>query len=371
MPFLTQIYGQMWSCWVFENGIHFFHSLVTVWCHFWLKSMAKYGFIAFSKTESTFFIHLWPQNAIFDSNLWLNMVSLRFRKRNPLSSFTCDCIMPFLTQIYGQIWFHCVFESGIHFLLSLVTVWCCLIVVFFLLNSRFMCINIAAAADAFLVMGCAAYAPKIIQSQFGYSASTASVIVGAATIPMGAGGTFLGGYFVKRLKLECGGILKFCVICSGIALASIFVFLVKCPDQRFAGVQTPYAGSSELLTENLRSTCNADCGCPVNRFDPVCGLAGNTMFLTPCHAGCSAGTEGDAALDFFNCSCIGVSAGNGSAPVAKRMACSTDCGSLNYVFIVVFAILILFTFLSSKSGAVLFGVNNLFHFPFLINDFQN
>ncbi|OQV21213.1 Solute carrier organic anion transporter family member 4A1 [Hypsibius exemplaris] len=215
-----------------------------------------------------------------------------------------------------------------------------------LINKTFMCLSIGAAADAFLVMGCAAYAPKIIESQFGYSASNAALIVGAATIPMGAGGTFLGGWLVKRLRLECPGILKFCIVCSAISLTAVFVFLIKCPMTSFAGVNTPYRDSDTLLSDNLRSTCNADCSCPINRYDPVCAKSTNIMFLTPCHAGCSSGTAGDAAMSFYNCSCIGTSF-NDTMPVANRRACPTACSSLNYVFITVFAILILFTFLSS------------------------
>ena len=51
-----------------------------------------------------------------------------------------------------------------------------------------------------------------------------------------------------------------------------------------------------LQTENLVASCNKDCSCPVYRYDPVCAADSNVAFLTPCHAGCVTGKEGDAAV---------------------------------------------------------------------------
>ena len=35
--------------------------------------------------------------------------------------------------------------------------------------------------------------------------------------------------------------------------------------------------------------CNAECGCPADSFNPVCGDGYN--FLSACHAGCTKGTN--------------------------------------------------------------------------------
>lgn len=70
---------------------------------------------------------------------------------------------------------------------------------------------------------------------------------GAATIPMGAGGTLLGGYLVKKLNLTCAGIIKFCFVCSFCAFCCIFCFLIKCPDTNMAGVNIPFTNLRSVL----------------------------------------------------------------------------------------------------------------------------
>lgn len=60
-------------------------------------------------------------------------------------------------------------------------------------------------------------------------------------VPAGGGGTFLGGYLVKRLKLRCRGLVRVCVTCTALSLTSAFVFLVHCPDVPMAGVTAPYS----------------------------------------------------------------------------------------------------------------------------------
>ena len=37
---------------------------------------------------------------------------------------------------------------------------------------------------------------------------------------------------------------------------------------------------------SLTEDCNADCGCPTEKFEAVCGVDGYTYF-SPCHAGCA------------------------------------------------------------------------------------
>lgn len=59
-------------------------------------------------------------------------------------------------------------------------------------------------------------------------------------VPAGGGGTFLGGYMVKKLNMRCRGIIRFCVMCSVMSLATIFIFLLHCPDVPMAGVTAPY-----------------------------------------------------------------------------------------------------------------------------------
>lgn len=59
-------------------------------------------------------------------------------------------------------------------------------------------------------------------------------------VPAGGGGTFLGGYIVKKLNMRCRQIVRFCVLCTAMSLSTIFIFLVHCPDMPMAGITAPY-----------------------------------------------------------------------------------------------------------------------------------
>lgn len=153
---------------------------------------------------------------------------------------------------------------------------------------------------------------------------------GYMVVPAGGGGTFLGGYIVKKWNMRCRDIVRLCVVCTLISLVTIFIFLLHCPNMPMAGVTVPYRSGpvqnqqlhrgptephrlavqspaaaaaeswfllrvllslphicSSALEENLTESCNAACGCVAQMYDPVCG-ADATMYYSPCHAGCRA-----------------------------------------------------------------------------------
>lgn len=60
------------------------------------------------------------------------------------------------------------------------------------------------------------------------------------TVPAGGGGTFLGGYLIKRFNLTCSGILKFCLFATAACIAFTLCFALNCPNLDFAGVTVPY-----------------------------------------------------------------------------------------------------------------------------------
>ena len=49
---------------------------------------------------------------------------------------------------------------------------------------------------------------------------------------------------------------------------------------------------SSVKETNLNSTCNQECPCSPERYDPVCG-ADNIVYFSACYAGCKDVTSND------------------------------------------------------------------------------
>ncbi|XP_030021083.2 solute carrier organic anion transporter family member 4A1 isoform X1 [Manduca sexta] len=227
-----------------------------------------------------------------------------------------------------------------------------------LTNPTFMFLNLAGASEGMLISGFAAFLPKLIENQFAVRASDAALLLGVITVPAGGGGTFLGGWLVKRWKLACAGIIKLCVGATVIAAAFTFCFILNCEDYPFAGVTVPYNSPSIPGADRLTSQCNVGCACAAAAYAPVCGADG-AVYYSPCHAACTRRElYGDAQL-FHHCGCIRPP-DNGSLPVytsygasntsveyeAINSICSTDCPYL-WLFVGLSFCVMLFTFLAT------------------------
>ncbi|XP_066558357.1 solute carrier organic anion transporter family member 4A1 isoform X1 [Amia ocellicauda] len=222
-------------------------------------------------------------------------------------------------------------------------------VLMLLRNPTFIFLCFAGATEATLIAGMSTFGPKFLESQFSLSASEAATWFGYMVVPAGGGGTFLGGYIVKKLNLRCRGIIKFCMFCAVISLMAIFVFLFNCSNTPVAGVTTPYFNSSAgQWTPNLTVSCNLGCHCDQELYSPVCGANG-IMYYSPCHAGChtlnqTLSTSGKKV--YSDCSCIVGSLSSWEMGVAELGKCSSSCPYMP-VFLIFIFIVILFTFLCS------------------------
>ncbi|XP_069185956.1 solute carrier organic anion transporter family member 4A1 isoform X2 [Procambarus clarkii] len=231
-------------------------------------------------------------------------------------------------------------------------------------NPTFVALSLAGATEGILLTGFATFMPKFIENQFSIPASYAALIVGFVVVPAGGGGTFLGGWLVKRLQLRCSGILKMCIIFSLICLLSCFTFVISCPNIDFAGVNVDYSNKSVTPSSpNLTSWCNTDCGCQDVAYDPICGT-NNVMYFSPCHAGCTGMEKGQDGLKVFTgCVCVAgvtpahqvppapsIRAGVGDARLAPdsalREKCPAGC-SLMAIFLVIFFVVMILTFIIS------------------------
>lgn len=68
---------------------------------------------------------------------------------------------------------------------------------------------------------------------------------GYAAIPAGGGGTFLGGYLVKRFDLHVRGIIRLCLCLTASVLFLALIFLIHCENIPFAGVNVEYGSIAE------------------------------------------------------------------------------------------------------------------------------
>ncbi|KAF2357630.1 Organic anion transporter polypeptide OATP [Trinorchestia longiramus] len=224
-----------------------------------------------------------------------------------------------------------------------------------LTNVTFIFLSLAEATEGFLVSGMATFMPKLLERQFGMQASLAAMIVGAVAVSAGGGGTFLGGWVIKKFRMACTSVIRLCFVVSSVGTVTCFFFFVYCPDSSFAGVSTPYTSLSPLSLPNITSSCNADCSCSDVPFSPVCG-ANNVIYFSPCHAGCTQSTKNNDQEIFSKCACVeSLPAPENSTPSgrdelsadqATPNTCLNDCGFLP-LFVLAMLIVMFITFFIS------------------------
>ncbi|KAI9586202.1 hypothetical protein GQX74_002049 [Glossina fuscipes] len=219
-------------------------------------------------------------------------------------------------------------------------------------NPTFFFLNLAGASEGMIIAGFAAFLPKLIENQFSISPVLSALIMGLITIPTGGGGTFLGGYLVKKFDLSCGNIIRLCLIATTIATAFTSCFLLSCPNLDFAGVTIDYhknqTSEASLNAMQLEVACNANCSCSRDIYDPVCGING-IMYYSPCFAGCSdESIKNDEIKSYVECECIRYDSihNHTSNFEAVNLICPSKCSRLPYFVMLCFA-LMLFTFLAT------------------------
>lgn len=179
------------------------------------------------------------------------------------------------------------------------------------------------------LVGLITYETKFMEQQFNVSVARAIFLVGVILLPITILGMFLGGYLIKKFKLDITGITKFACISFIVAyLLNLLYFTCSCEVLQLAGLTVPYSGLKQLSSpkNSFMASCNADCSCEVDQWDPVCGDNGIT-YMTACFAGCKSSTGTGKNMVFHNCSCVegqGHVLGNSSAVLGQcqRESCT-------------------------------------------------
>ncbi|XP_072000866.1 solute carrier organic anion transporter family member 1C1-like isoform X1 [Engystomops pustulosus] len=155
-------------------------------------------------------------------------------------------------------------------------------------------------------LGFMTYKPKYMEQQYGQSIAQSNFITGATTFPAAALGMFLGGFLMKRYRMGLLTASKLVFVLSFLAfIMSLSVFITGCENGDVAGITVSYNGS-KLETwgkQQLLSSCNADCSCSSQQWDPVCG-ANNITYVSACLAGCKSSTGSGKHIVYQSCSCI-------------------------------------------------------------------
>ncbi|XP_074442042.1 solute carrier organic anion transporter family member 1C1-like isoform X1 [Larus michahellis] len=156
------------------------------------------------------------------------------------------------------------------------------------------------------LVGMITYETKFMEQQFNVSVAKAIFLIGVILLPMTILGMFLGGFLIKKFKLHITEMAKFACITFIIAyLLNLLYFTCSCEVLQVAGLTAPYSGLKHLSSpkNDFMASCNADCGCKLDQWDPVCGNNGIT-YMTACFAGCKSSTGMGKNMVFHNCSCV-------------------------------------------------------------------
>ncbi|XP_069819796.1 solute carrier organic anion transporter family member 1C1-like [Dendropsophus ebraccatus] len=219
-------------------------------------------------------------------------------------------------------------------------------------NNLYVMLMVITLLQTNSFLGFITYKPKYMEQQYGQTISRSNFITGVSTLPAAALGMFLGGLLMKKYKLGLLSGSKLLFTCSFTAFVlSLSVFIMGCENSEVAGITVSYNGSKldTFREHSLFSSCNADCSCATQQWDPVCGN-NNITYLSACLAGCRSSTGSGRNIAYHNCSCIesmGLASGNSSVSLGSCPP-SDNCSRMFLIYVIS---QIFTTFIFAISGA--------------------
>ncbi|XP_006811357.1 solute carrier organic anion transporter family member 5A1-like [Saccoglossus kowalevskii] len=187
-------------------------------------------------------------------------------------------------------------------------------------------------------VGFALFLPKFFQRMALLNPSFTSVLMGLTWLLPNVLSTITTGYIIKKLHLTLTGVIKMVLVLSVISVISSWLLLAfPCEGIDFTN---PEDGTVAMRNEHLSASCNSDCGCSTEHYQPVCGSDGRNYF-SPCYAGCS---DFPSDKKFTNCTCISTNTDTATeARYVSQGLCPKDACQGNLIpFIIVLVIFALF-----------------------------
>ena len=162
-------------------------------------------------------------------------------------------------------------------------------------NSCWWFCIIGSICHMYPVTGTSSYGMKLLQEVFPISVSTAGLCAGLTAI-----GGLIGclipipfGFY----KLPSYKLLLICFLTS-VSYCIIFplrIYAFTCENQHIYGIINEDGNPRENFS---LESCSDSCGtCDTERFEPVCDEETNTIYFSPCHAGCRNVNLADCLCD--------------------------------------------------------------------------
>jgi len=151
-------------------------------------------------------------------------------------------------------------------------------------------------------IGFGTFIPKYFEYHFRRNASSSGRSGGLSKSIGSVVGILLSGFILGKFKFRTRFVTGWNVLIGFVGVAMfITMSFVSCPKLQLYGGQ-----GEEVLP------CQESCGCSESSFQPTCSMDGETLFFSPCHAGC---TEVDKEIVMKNgrkktvkiyseCSCV-------------------------------------------------------------------
>lgn len=151
-------------------------------------------------------------------------------------------------------------------------------------------------------LGHAMMSSKYVEVQFRTSASQASFLIGPVLMVTNVLGLGMGGLALHVFRPRPRLVTLYTTLCDLVKLACLVACaFIGCEAIRLAGTISTVAGHGS----SIQTACSQNCSCITRHFQPVCDPVNETVFFSPCHAGCakiSAAESGEVSLD--ECSCF-------------------------------------------------------------------